>query len=64
MDGVDELAPLRRLRLFPAAKAAPSERVLSADMNDDSNQTFGAGDEIFQHWARLCDHNNPITGEK
>lgn len=32
--------------------SSPLKRVLTADANDDSNQTFEAGNEIFQHWVR------------
>lgn len=57
----------RCVRLLPDLRGNPGpsppvKRVLTADADDDSNQTFEAGNEIFfQHWARWHDHNNPIT---
>lgn len=62
-----------KLRVFQASVAGPQvgpaakpERKTSsfahAEKSFDSNQKVGAGNEIFQHWACLCEHNNPITG--
>lgn len=51
-----------RCGCFLLPKPLHQKEFSTADMNDDSNQTLGAGNEIFQHWACLRDHNNPITG--